>query len=516
MKHVHLLAAAVLFGATASLPAAAQAAKPETLVRQAVSAMGGEAALRGLKSLTIKAEAKHWEPEQSDVVDGTPRLLGESVLTIAIDIEKATARTDHDHVMRYPFPGSEKYSDVVTPGFGAVIDDKGERPMSPTRLAFQLRELERGSPLLMLKALDAPRSLAALPDQKFAGQALPAIAFTDGATRFIILFDRKTHLPEVVRTLEDDDIHGDGNFDLILADWRPVGGVRIAHSLAYKMSGLDKLQLTYKDVAANAVAASAFAVADATRQAAKPPATGDVAWQAILVRINFGRFDDIAADKAAASGPGMSLVELAPNLLHAVGRSHNSLIVAMPSYLVVIDAPQSEAQSRWTIDAAKAKYPGKPIKYLVLTHHHMDHIAGARTYVAEGATVIAGSPDKAHLAKVFRASHRLHPDALQLHAKAATIIEVKDRFSLKEGAEELRLYRITNPHAQGMLIGYVVRENLVYVTDLYSPGRDKVKTPNSVAFYELLPKLGLEPARYAGGHGGNGTQAELAAIMAAQ
>jgi hypothetical protein len=26
-------------------------------------------------------------------------------------------------------------------------------------------------------------------------------------------------------------------------------------------------------------------------------------------------------------------------------------------------------QSRWVIDAAKAKYPGKPIKQLVLTHH---------------------------------------------------------------------------------------------------------------------------------------------------
>jgi glyoxylase-like metal-dependent hydrolase (beta-lactamase superfamily II) len=29
------------------------------------------------------------------------------------------------------------------------------------------------------------------------------------------------------------------------------------------------------------------------------------------------------------------------------------------------------------IDAAKAKYPGKPIKQLILTHHHMDHAAPA-------------------------------------------------------------------------------------------------------------------------------------------
>ena len=62
----------------------------------------------------------------------------------------------------------------------------------------------------------------------------------------------------------------------------------------------------------------------------------------------------------------------------------------------MFDAPYGELQSRWVIDAAKAKYPGKPISYLVLTHHHMDHTGGMRTYVAEGATVIVPAPDKAY------------------------------------------------------------------------------------------------------------------------
>ena len=70
------------------------------------------------------------------------------------------------------------------------------------------------------------------------------------------------------------------------------------------------------------------------------------------------------------------------------GGTANNLIVAMKDHLVIFDAPYGEQQSRWVIDAAKAKYPGKPIKYLVLTHHHMDHTGGMRTYVAEGATVV--------------------------------------------------------------------------------------------------------------------------------
>ena len=200
----------------------------------------------------------------------------------------------------------------------------------------------------------------------------------------------------------------------MLGDWLQTEGVKIARTYAYKFNGLAKLDIAYQEVVANEVIpAQALAVSDATRKAAQPPAKGDLPWQAILVQLNFGRFNDLTAEKNAADGPVMKLVDLAPNIQQAIGRTHNSLIVAMKDYLVVFDAPQNEAQSRWTIDAAKAKYPGKPIKYLVLTHHHMDHIGGARTYVAEGATVIVGSPDKAHMEKVFKAHHTMHPDELR-------------------------------------------------------------------------------------------------------
>ena len=40
------------------------------------------------------------------------------------------------------------------------------------------------------------------------------------------------------------------------------------------------------------------------------------------------------------------------------------------------------------IKLAKAKYPGKAIKYLVLTHHHNDHSGGIRAFAAEGATLV--------------------------------------------------------------------------------------------------------------------------------
>jgi glyoxylase-like metal-dependent hydrolase (beta-lactamase superfamily II) len=239
-----------------------------------------------------------------------------------------------------------------------------------------------------------------------------------------------------------------------------------------------------------------------------------VPYQWVIRRLNLGLFTDSdAINYNAATSKGLRLVELAPNVQHVVGGTHNGLIVAMKNYLVIFDAPINEWQSRWTIEAAKARYPGKPIKYLILTHHHNDHIGGSRTYAAEGAEVIVGSPNKAYIEKVFSATHSVNPDELQKHPKTATVIEVLDKMSLRDQAEEIKLYRVANPHAEGMLIGYVVGADLVWVTDLWVPGLDKTSSPRVVSLSEAIKKLSIAPHRYAGGHGGVGTNSELDTIV---
>ena len=92
-----------------------------------------------------------------------------------------------------------------------------------------------------------------------------------------------------------------------------------------------------------------------------------------------------------------------------VGGSANNLIVAMKDGIVIFDAPVDEGQSRWVIDAAKAKYPGKPIKQLVLTHHHMDHSGGTRAYVAEGAEIVIPGQARPFVEKMIQAEPKMSP-----------------------------------------------------------------------------------------------------------
>src|SRR5438445_13156543 len=102
----------------------------------------------------------------------------------------------------------------------------------------------------------------------------------------------------------------------------------------------------------------------------------------------------------------------------------------------------------------------------MLTHYHIVHTDGTRTYIAKDAQVIVPSPDKTHFEKVARAPHTVVPDELQKKPKAAKIVEVKDQMTLKDDVGEIRLYNIPNPHAQGMIIGHVAKDNIVWVKDI--------------------------------------------------
>jgi glyoxylase-like metal-dependent hydrolase (beta-lactamase superfamily II) len=518
--------------------AGAQASGPVDLVKQALEAMGGIDAMRGLQGLAVKGTVRHWEPEESYVAGGPPVFTDHSTFTMIWDVKNGMARTDWDRAIQFPAVTHDVYSEIVTPtrghadvaGTELVINQsdlppKGQQAMSGIRLAAHLRELERSSPVLLLKALDAPQQLTALPDQRLGGGAfdggfggifpavfLPAVAFADGGTTFTILFDRTTHLPAAIRTLDDDALLGDSNYDLILSDWQPAGGVKIARSLTYTLNNMHIGKMEYTGVVANPqIPDETFAFSAAIGAAAKPPATADVPFQWVLRRLNFNRFPDSDAVNFMPGG-GLKLVELSPNVQQVVGGSHNGLIVAMQDFLVIFDAPINEWQSRFTIDAAKAKYPGKPVKYLVLTHHHTDHAGGARTYVAEGASVIVPSPDKAFFEQVFAAPHAVIVDELQKHRKSATVIEVADQMTLRDDGGEIRLYNIANPHVDGMLVGYMSKDDILWVTDMYSPARDARKSPGAVNLYEALKQLGIKPSRLAGGHGGSASYAEFEAI----
>jgi len=127
MKYTLSISAALLLAMSQAQPSLAQNGA-SNLVKQAIAAEGGADALRALKGLAIKGEAKFWEPGQSKVAGGEPKLLEEATFTITWDLAKGMARTEWDRDHKYPDPVLKiNYIETVLPTLGFVTDQQGAK-----------------------------------------------------------------------------------------------------------------------------------------------------------------------------------------------------------------------------------------------------------------------------------------------------------------------------------------------------------------------------------------------------
>ena len=279
-----------------------------------------------------------------------------------------------------------KYTETVLPTLGFVTDGKGsQRDVEHPRRRASARARSGLAPLL-LKAMDNPGNVrAAGPSSLGAAVAAGRLVSPTAGRLFIILFDPQD--PSAGRDPHARRRQHRRRFELRSRAERLEGGRRRADRPLAVLSdqrhrgGAAQLSGGRRRTRRSRPMRSPFPTRSRRPPSRRPPATCPINGSAPAVPDALPRQRRVIYP----DGGGFKLVELAPNVQHVQGGSANNLIVAMKDYLVIFDAPYGELQSRWTIDAAKAKYPGKPIRYLVLTHHHMDHTGGMRTYVAEGA-----------------------------------------------------------------------------------------------------------------------------------
>jgi hypothetical protein len=65
-----------------------------------------------------------------------------------------------------------------------------------------------------------------------------------------------------------------------------------------------------------------------------------------------------------------------------------------------------------------------------------------------------------------------------------------------------------------MIIAHVVKDNIVWVTDLVSPRGAVQRTEGTAAVGDALRKYGVSGATIAGGHGTTAKQADIAPALA--
>jgi glyoxylase-like metal-dependent hydrolase (beta-lactamase superfamily II) len=510
------------------LAACATQPRERSLVERAAAAMGGRERLAAITSLSAKGTLKQWEPEQSEVPGGEARLGDEGSFEAVIDNTRRAARYDYEKRFAYPAPRTFRYSEIVTPQAGYVLGvDSNARnaqslkasppahSMSSLRLAAAQREQLRASATGLVAAMSADMSgLRPAVDIASGGVVYPSLSYGP----FIVAFDPQTGLPARVRTLDYDNLWGDVDYDVVYSDWRDVVGVKIPMHRSYELNGrvVQEVQLTEARINPP-IDAARLEVPEALRADAAAPATGNVPYQWVIRREFIGVYlDSENASYDTRASQGLRFQQLAPGVFHVVGGTHNSLLVEMSDHLVVVDAPVSDAQSLWVLNEAQRRFPGKPVRWLVLTHHHMDHAGGLRAYLAQGATLVVGEGSRAHFRRVLASPVQRNPDMKPADFSQVPIMEVPESHLITDArGRQVTVYAVQkNPHARGMLIAYVPEARLGFVADLWTPGAPLPAKPNAalMSVVNTVDRAHLDPLRFAGGHGGVADYAPLAKL----
>ncbi len=497
-------------------PNPAQAAA-KTLLQAADKAIGASS----VKSWTETGTGWMGYPGQQYAQGDLPR-TDLKTFTSTVDLASKSAKWEFTRVQGnqpirgggagFPVQGETQFREFVNADVGWNVNPQGQpaainpRDASDRQLRLWLH------PVSFIQAALADNN-AAVTDRYFARQnrAVRVIAFTTKVcdrpqpqcTRRVTGEFNNDNMLERVVTWFADPVLGDKMVEIRFSDYKDVGGgVKMPHRIhAHNgdhpliQGGHNWMDVRFSEIKVN-VANAAQAVPDAVRTAGFPP-----------VRV--------------------VATKLADGVVHMGGGSHNSVAVEFNNYVAVIEAPLDQQRSNAVIAEIRKTFPNKPIRYVINTHNHFDHLGGIRTYVAEGATVIAEDKNREFYKNVVLAPQprTLLPDRLSQRPFAPTgpgqvmLQTFTDNYTISDGNQTIELHLVGGlNHSDNMVIAYLPKAKLLVSADMGGPPPAGSPPPanvshNSIVLYNNIKRLKLDVVTHAPIHGPPGPQAEFDRIV---
>ena len=455
----------------------------------AIEAHGGVEALRAIKDFTLKEKGKLHARFQSPGAE-PPFAVGTSEETLIVDTERGFVFDD----LKTANAGFNNWNRTVIKGTEGQNYDMWSRTVTPivnpsvNNFRGQMRRLP---PFVVLEALDRAQTLRYLGEEEIDGKKQKVISVVRPDNQQLSLaFDAQTNLLTRYGYLYADPLNGDSEIAQTYSGYRTLGKLKIPSGRVLYNSGGVIQEAEYTDVQINTrPAESMFQGPDG--------------------------FEKLAAPPAQPAPPAVSKLAEDVYLLQGLaGGTHNVLFVAFNDHVLVFEAPEQILYNNNSVQAlAKIKetVPGKPIKYLLLSHHHSDHAGGFREYAAEGTTIVTTAETKKSLEKAAVVESSLLPKFP--HGKKLTIETIAKKRVFQDDKHVVELYDIgPNPHANEILVAYLPKEKILFQADLLNAapnGTFPIAQDATVSFAENLQKLGLAVEKIYGVHGRFATPEEL-------
>ncbi|HEY0960904.1 MAG TPA: MBL fold metallo-hydrolase [Pseudomonadales bacterium] len=94
-----------------------------------------------------------------------------------------------------------------------------------------------------------------------------------------------------------------------------------------------------------------------------------------------------AADSPPIFRPNFQIVPIAGNLYRSGNGAWHSIFLVTDDGILLAD-PLNPAHAEWLKNELDTRFPGKPVKYVIYSHSHWDHVEGAAVF-DDTATIVA-------------------------------------------------------------------------------------------------------------------------------
>jgi glyoxylase-like metal-dependent hydrolase (beta-lactamase superfamily II) len=457
------IAAVVLLGACA---APSESADP--LLRQSLRSMGGESlrTLRYAASGTGTTFGQAWVP-------GTqwPRITVPS-FTRVIDYDNAAMREDSIRVRAEPngggaLPlmgtGEQRVSGLVRGDYAWNLVGPAPVP-APVALDGRIHDLWTTPHGVLRSAL---RNQATMRRDGAAS----VVSFAEPGRFRATVRIGADGLVEQVDSVHPHPVMGDTQVTTVYSGYRDHGGVKFPSRIRQQQGGHEVYDLTVTEVQPHAPAA-----------------------------IELPALVQAFAERVAAE-------KVAEGVWHLAGGSHNSVLIEMSDYLLLVESPLYDGRALAVIAEARRLAPGKPIRYVVNSHHHFDHAGGLRTAASTGATLVVSEQARPWFERAFATPNRIRPDALAQSGRTPALTGVSGSRSLGDASRPVQVFLIDGSiHAQGFLMVWLPRERLLIQADAFTPGAPGSAPPspanlNNVNLAQNIDRLRLDVDRILPLHG---------------
>jgi glyoxylase-like metal-dependent hydrolase (beta-lactamase superfamily II) len=416
---------------------------PKALVESAVTAMQRTASLRDVRSLRVAGIQHDFILGNAERAEG-PWRVQYSVFSELHDLQSGAMRrtergvgatgnltTDRvtilaDSVAGYYFNGRSTGASQAV--FEDIIDRIDGSPIRALTLAA-------ASPALKLEA----------PVRRF-GLTYDVVSFPWRNGRMKIEISRETKLPdavEIVRTYPDNfrwDVFSDVRMRADYVNWtiQPNGAWwPMQTKVSFNEQPMRDISLASVALETATPPADSFVVPDSARLQ-----------YAANSRLNFSKF------RLGARGQP---TELKPGIVRVPDQWAMTL-VKQPDGVVIFEAHISGQYLRDVIGEANKRWPGAPIKAIVMTSDPWAHLGGLREAAAMKIPIYVNA--------------RSIPFLSSLVKPGAKFIPVSGKTALGKGDNRIELYPVGGAYAERMTMAYFPDHKLLYGADLVFMNRN--------------------------------------------